>query len=311
MFAEVSLQGQIVQRVWRYGDSLRFYLSTRHALPGAAPDPAQTHLIDVPIGVTRALAVGRLTVGMNLHVQARLIHRESVETLAQFLKRAAGPKLDTHSLAAQQVRNHRTQTDLLAQSIIIRRPGRGTERPYAEANLLGRISDRIWRHDDQLHFRLLVKQDQGDEAEPNHLDFFTILLPIQVTRLLPMPVQPGMLVSVQATPIVREHAETLTTFLRTSSDKDLFQCPANSDEIAVSRRKVDFLAKMIVIRETERRRPATRSRSQPVARPVERPQADQPGTATTAAPEISAAALAALPVGADLEPPVVVNAAGA
>ena len=162
MFAEVSLQGQIVQRVWRYGDSLRFYLSTRHALPGAAPDPAQTHLIDVPIGVTRALAVGRLTVGMNLHVQARLIHRESVETLAQFLKRAAGPKLDTHSLAAQQVRNHRTQTDLIAQSIIIRRPGRGAERPYAEANLLGRISDRIWRHDDQLHFRLLVKQDQGD-----------------------------------------------------------------------------------------------------------------------------------------------------
>ena len=36
MFAEVSLQGAIVQRVWRYDDTIRFYLSTRRATDGAA-----------------------------------------------------------------------------------------------------------------------------------------------------------------------------------------------------------------------------------------------------------------------------------
>ena len=74
MFAEVSLQGAIVQRVRRYDDTIRFYLNTRRAPDGVADDPAQTHLIDVPMGVTRALPIGRLTVGMNIYVQARLIH---------------------------------------------------------------------------------------------------------------------------------------------------------------------------------------------------------------------------------------------
>jgi hypothetical protein len=254
MFAEVSLQGAIVQRVWRYDDTIRFYLSTRRATDGAADDPAQTHLIELPIGVTRALPIGRLTVGMPVSVQARLYHQERVETLAQFLHQATGPKLDMSGVAVRQVRNNRTQTQLIAQSIVIRRPGRESGDPYAEANLLGRISDRIWRYDDQLHFRLLVKQDHGDQAEPHHLDYFTIMLPISVTRLLPMPLQPGMLVAVQATPIVREHPETLTTFLRTSADRDLFPRPEQADEITVSRRKVDFLAKLIVIRESERPR---------------------------------------------------------
>jgi hypothetical protein len=276
MFAEVSLQGAIVQRVWRYDDTIRFYLSTRRATDGAADDPAQTHLIDVPMGVTRALPIGRLTVGMNIYVQARLIHRERVETLAHFLKQATGPRLDTSGVAVQQVRNNRTQTQLIAQSIVIRRPGRESGDPYAEANLLGRISDRIWRHDDQLHFRLLVKQDQGDQAAPDHLDYFTIMLPISVTRLLPLPLQPGMLVAVQATPIVREHPETLTTFLRTSADRDLFPRPEQADEIMVTRRKVDFLAKMIMIRESER--PRRKSR-RAVESPVIVPGVSAPGLA--------------------------------
>ena len=48
MFAEASLQGTIVQRVWRYDDAVRFYLCTRRATDGAADDPAQTHLIELP-----------------------------------------------------------------------------------------------------------------------------------------------------------------------------------------------------------------------------------------------------------------------
>ena len=148
-------------------------------------------------------------------------------------------------------------------------------------------SRRIWRYDDQLHFRLLVKQDHGDQVETHHLDYFTIMLPISVTRLLPMALQPGMLVTVQATPIVREHPETLTTFLRTSADRDLFPRPEQADEITVSRRKVDFLAKMIVIRESTRpRRPAARRvvespvTAPSVSRPLTEPDAPLPATAS-------------------------------
>jgi hypothetical protein len=36
MFAEASLQGTIVQRVWRYDDAVRFYLSTRRLGPQSA-----------------------------------------------------------------------------------------------------------------------------------------------------------------------------------------------------------------------------------------------------------------------------------
>lgn len=303
MFAEVSLRGQIVDRVWRYGDSLRFFLSTRRALPGAVPDPAQTHLIDVPIGVTRALAVGRLTVGMNVYVQARLVQHERVETLAQFLKQATGPKLDTREIVAvHQVRNHRTQTEMLAQSIVVGRRGRDADRPYAEANLRGRIADRIWTHDNQLHFRLLVNQESSEHAAPNHLDFFTIILPTQVTRLLPMKIQPGMLVSVQAIPVTRDHTETLATFLRTSPDGGLFPAPPTAGQIVVQRRKVDFLAKMVVIREMEkRRRPAVR----PAVKVTVLPRATSPQSNPAAAgAPIDAALLAALPMGDEPESPV-------
>lgn len=240
MFAEAILIGTVDERIWRYDNTTFFRLKV-----DSARDAGGLFTVALPKNVSRSMP-RTLRPGQFVSVSAMPRLRELTETLATFLKNASGEPPQLNGFDTGQVRVRRLQTDFVARAIFILEDPEPTQ---AAATLSGVVDQRIWTHDDMLHFRLRVlhRPDTTDSGKTEN-SFFTVVVPRSTTKSMPQRLEPGDRVVVEASIQQREHPETLATFLSNASGKKPELGDYDAARLSVQRTKVDFFIKTMIVR---------------------------------------------------------------
>jgi len=242
MFAEATLKGVVDERIWRY-DNATFFRLKVSARSRHQADSLFT--VALPKNVSRSMPRS-LRPGISVSVSTMPRLREMDETLATFIKNAAGEPPQLNGFDATQLHVRRLQTDFVAKAIfILDEP----DAAQATATLSGIVDQRIWIYEDMLHFRLRVlhRPEDTDTGRPE-MSFFTIVVPRGTTKAMPQRLEAGDRAVVEATLQQREHTETLATFLSNAvGDKpDLGDYDAT--QLRVPRTKIDFVVTTMIVR---------------------------------------------------------------
>jgi hypothetical protein len=240
MFAEATLKGIVHERIWRYDNTTYFWLKV-----DGPNETGGVFTVALPKSVSRSMP-RRLQLGQFVSVAAMPQLSEMTETLAAFLESAAGEPPHLNGFDTGQVRVHRLQTNFVAKAIFILSE---KEPPVAAATLEGVVDQRIWMHDDMLHFRMRVTR-WGDVTDSGKTEsnFFTVVVPRGPTKAMPQRLVAGDRATVEAQIQQREHPETLATFLSNAEGDKPELGDYDATQLSVTRTKIDFIVKTMIVR---------------------------------------------------------------